>query len=105
MEQLQQGANSSSGSNDYVHNASVHSSLDYLYQNDKSSSIKSSSNLGGGGIGSGDASSSMILSRNGNDAKDRLSAGSKFLVRLTEKVIASDQVPSNYWNCYSRSSS
>jgi hypothetical protein len=71
-----------------VNTASVHSSLDYLYKEN------SASGIGGGGFaksGSADRNGTMILSRGGNDAKTQLSPGTKFQVRLSEKMIVANQ--------------
>lgn len=71
-----------------VNTANVHSSLDYLYKENSSS----------GGSGSGfsrsgatDQNKTMILSRAGNDSKTRLSPGTRFLVKLSEKAIVANQ--------------
>lgn len=71
-----------------VNTTNVHSSLDYLYRGN------SPSGGGGGGFGRAgttDRNGTMILSRGGNDSKTRLSPGTRFLVRLTEKTIVANQ--------------
>lgn len=64
---------------------SVHSSLDHLYVQEKPSFT------GGGGGPGRDRNSSMVLSRGGTDAKSQMPPGSKFSLRLNEKVIVSGQ--------------
>jgi type IV secretory pathway VirB10-like protein len=64
----------------------VHGSLDYLY---KPSSPSGSG--GGGGRSEQDRSSSMILNREGVDARTQLSAGTRVSVRLSNKVTIANQ--------------
>ena len=61
--------------------ANVPSSLNYLY---KGNSV-------GGSAKAPDRNGTMILSRGGNDSKTQLSPGTRFLVRLSEKTIVSNQ--------------
>lgn len=63
----------------------VHGSLDYLY---KPSGYGGS---GGGGKGSPDRSSGMILSRTGSDSRNQLSPGTRIEIQLTSKVTIMNQ--------------
>lgn len=61
----------------------VHSSLDYLYRQEKQG--------GSGGGSSVNRNSAMILSRNGFDSRTQLSPGTRVLVRLTQKITVAEQ--------------
>lgn len=68
-----------------VNTQNVHSSLDYLYK--PSGGMGS----GGGGRGTPDRNSSMILTRGGIDTRTQLSSGTRIMVRLTQKVVVANQ--------------
>ncbi|MDH4467984.1 MAG: TrbI/VirB10 family protein [Bacteriovoracaceae bacterium] len=67
--------------------AIVHTSLDFLYQDPMA---KRGGNVGGT-ANANNRNSSMIIPRTGNNSKTQLSPGTKFLVRLTEKIIVANQ--------------
>ena len=62
---------------------SVHSNLDYLYQ--------SQSGSGHGGSGTQNKNAAMILTRDGTDTRGSLPAGTRIAIRLTNRVVISNQ--------------
>ena len=62
---------------------SVHSNLDYLYQGQAGS--------GHGAGGTQNKNSAMILTRDGNDTRGSLPAGTRIAIRLTNRVVISNQ--------------
>ena len=62
---------------------SVHSNLDYLYQ--------SQSGAGRGGGSAQNKNSAMILTRDGNDSRGSLPPGTRIAIRITNRVVISNQ--------------
>lgn len=65
----------------------VHGSLDYLYR--PSMAVASSGT--GGGSNTPNRNSAMILNRGGTDARIQLSAGTRVAIRLTGRIVISNQ--------------
>ena len=61
----------------------VHSNLDYLYQSQGGS--------GHSGGGTQNKNAAMILTRDGNDTRGSLSAGTRIAIRLSNRIVISNQ--------------
>lgn len=67
-----------------VNSQQVHSSLDHLYRQERSSP-------GGGGANQPNRNSGMILAREGFDSRTQLSPGTRVIIRLTQGVSVSEE--------------